>query len=79
MGDISRLLKPHILEAKSYNPTAILRMVYQTRSDYARLMGNESPFGVSPRVREAIVKSLDHAHEYPDGHAGAGSFAECRF
>lgn len=66
MGDISRLLKPYILDAKPYNPTAILRMVYQTRSDYARLMGNESPFGISPKVREAIIKSLDHAHEYPD-------------
>jgi hypothetical protein len=36
MGDISHLLKPQILEGTPYNPTALLRMLYEERSDYAR-------------------------------------------
>jgi len=66
MGDISRLFKPHILAASPYNPTAILRILYQARPEYARLMGNELPFGISPKARQAIIKAIDRAHWYPD-------------
>jgi histidinol-phosphate aminotransferase len=66
MGNISRLLKSHIQEAKAYNPTAILRMLYDQRPDYARLMGNELPYGISPQARQAIIDELDSAHLYPD-------------
>lgn len=66
MGDISHLLKPQILQGKAYSPTAILRMLYQERADYARLMGNELPFGISPQARQAIIEELDNAHWYPD-------------
>ncbi|MFX1562986.1 MAG: histidinol-phosphate transaminase [Promethearchaeota archaeon] len=66
MGDISHLLKPYILESEPYSPTAILRMLYEVRSDYTRLMGNEIPFGISPKVRQAIIDMLPKAHLYPD-------------
>ncbi|MFX0168494.1 MAG: histidinol-phosphate transaminase [Candidatus Hodarchaeota archaeon] len=66
MGDIAHLLKSQVLEATPYNPTALLRMLYETRSDYARLMGNELPFGISPKARLAIIDELDNAHLYPD-------------
>jgi len=66
MGDISHLLKSHIQEANAYNPTAILRMLYEARPDYARLMGNELPYGISPQARQAIIDELDSAHLYPD-------------
>lgn len=66
MGDISKLLKPQILEGKPYNPTALLRMLYAERTDFARLMGNELPYGISPQARQAIINELDNAHLYPD-------------
>ncbi len=66
MGDITHLLKSYILEGQPYNPTAILRMLYEVRPTYARLMGNESPFGISPQARQAILSELDSAHLYPD-------------
>lgn len=66
MGDISHILKSHIQEGKSYNPTAILRLLYKERPEYARLMGNEIPYGISPQARQAIIDELGNAHLYPD-------------
>jgi histidinol-phosphate aminotransferase len=66
MGNISHLLKSNIREGKPYNPTAILRLLYEERAEYARLMGNELPYGISPQARQAIIDELDNAHLYPD-------------
>ncbi len=55
MGDISHLLKATIREGSAYNPTAPLRMLYEVRQDYIRLMGNELPFGISPKARDAAI------------------------
>ena len=66
MGNISHLYKSYILDAKPYSPTAILRMLYDVRPEYARLMGNELPFGISPKVKQAINDALPKAHMYPD-------------
>ena len=66
MGDISHLLKASIMDGKPYNPTALLRTLYKERTDFARLMGNELPFGISPQARQAIINELDNAHLYPD-------------
>ena len=66
MGDISHLLKPQVKSGVVYSPTAILRELYQIRDDYARLMGNELPFGISPKARQAAIDALDTAHLYPD-------------
>ncbi|MFW9934113.1 MAG: histidinol-phosphate transaminase [Candidatus Thorarchaeota archaeon] len=66
MGDISHLLKPHITTGMAYSPTALLRKLYEIRSDYARLMGNELPFGISPKARQAAIEELERAHLYPD-------------
>jgi histidinol-phosphate aminotransferase len=66
MGDISHLLKPHVKNGIAYSPTALLRKLYEIRSDYARLMGNEIPFGISPKARQAAIEELERAHLYPD-------------
>ena len=66
MGDITHLLKSSMVEGSPYNPTAFLRMLYEVRTDYARLMGNESPYGISPMARQAIIDELPNAHLYPD-------------
>ncbi len=66
MGDISHLLKSHIKNGVAYSPTALLRPLYAIRNDYARLMGNELPFGISPKARHAAIDALDTAHLYPD-------------
>ena len=66
MGDISHLLKPQIKNGVPYSPTAILRDLYTQRDDYIRLMGNELPFGISPKARQAAIEALDTAHLYPD-------------
>jgi histidinol-phosphate aminotransferase len=66
MGDITPLLKSHIKNGVAYSPTALLRDLYSIRTDYARLMGNELPFGISPKARQAAIDALDEAHLYPD-------------
>jgi len=66
MGDISHLLKSHVKNGVAYSPTALLRKLYELRTDYARLMGNELPFGISPKARQAAIDELERAHLYPD-------------
>src|SRR5947208_1864518 len=34
-----------------------------------KLGSNENPLGVSPRVRDAVIRILDRAHHYPDGES----------
>ena len=36
-------------------------------TEVAKLGSNENPLGPSPRVREALIRSLDRLHHYPDG------------
>jgi hypothetical protein len=59
MGDIAHLLKPQVKSGVVYSPTAILRELYTLRDDYARLMGNELPFGISPQARQAAINVTD--------------------
>jgi len=66
MPDISRLFKPYIKEVDPYNPTAILRVLYKDRSDFARMMGNESPYPPSPKVKEAMNATFSQLGWYPD-------------
>ncbi len=68
MGDISKLLKTHIQKAKPYSPTAALRLLKPRAkgSGFIRLQGNELPFGISPKVQQAIIDALPEAHLYPD-------------
>ena len=66
MGDISRFFKPYVKEVDPYNPTGILRSLYKSRNYFARMMGNESPFPPSPRVKEAINSAFSQLGWYPD-------------
>jgi histidinol-phosphate/aromatic aminotransferase/cobyric acid decarboxylase-like protein len=54
MGNVSKFFKNYIKEVEPYNPTGILRSLYKDRKYFARMMGNESPFPPSPRVKEAM-------------------------
>ena len=40
-------------------------------TEVAKLGSNENPLGLSPRVREALIRSLDRIHHYPDGECTA--------
>jgi len=40
-------------------------------AEVAKLGSNENPLGLSPRVREALIRSLDRIHHYPDGECTA--------
>jgi histidinol-phosphate aminotransferase len=66
MGDVSRFFKPYVREVDPYNPTGILRSLYKSRGYFARMMGNESPFPPSPRVKEAINSIFSQLGWYPD-------------
>jgi histidinol-phosphate aminotransferase len=66
MPDVSRFFKPYIKEVEAYNPTGILRVLYKERSDFSRMMGNESPFPPSSKVREAIDEAFSQFGWYPD-------------
>ncbi|WXG43676.1 MAG: histidinol-phosphate transaminase [Promethearchaeati archaeon SRVP18_Atabeyarchaeia-1] len=66
MGDVSRFFKAHVKEVEPYNPTGILRVLYKDRSHFARMMGNESPFPPSPRVKEAMNSVFSQLGWYPD-------------
>lgn len=66
MPDVSRFFKPYVKEVEAYNPTGILRVLYKERSDFARMMGNESPFPPSPKAREAMNEAFSQFGWYPD-------------
>jgi histidinol-phosphate aminotransferase len=66
MGNVSKLFKNYIKEVEPYNPTGILRSLYRDRSYFARMMGNESPFPPSPRVKEAMDSVFSKLGWYPD-------------
>nr|MDO8099069.1 histidinol-phosphate transaminase [Candidatus Njordarchaeota archaeon] len=66
MPDVSRLFKPYIKEVEAYNPTSILRVLYKDRSEFARMMGNESPYPPSPKVKEAMNAAFNQLGWYPD-------------
>ncbi len=36
-------------------------------TEVSKLGSNENPLGLSPRVREALIRALDRIHHYPDG------------
>jgi histidinol-phosphate aminotransferase len=36
-------------------------------AEVSKLGSNENPLGLSPRVREAVIRALDRVHHYPDG------------
>jgi histidinol-phosphate aminotransferase len=66
MPDVSRFFKSYVREVEAYNPTGILRVLYKDRRDFARMMGNESPFPPSPKVREAMNETFSQLGWYPD-------------
>jgi histidinol-phosphate aminotransferase len=66
MPDVSRLFKSYIKEVEPYNPTSILRVLYKDRSDFARMMGNESPYPPSTKVKEAMNAVFNQLGWYPD-------------
>ncbi|MGQ9721250.1 MAG: histidinol-phosphate transaminase [Candidatus Jordarchaeum sp.] len=66
MGYIKKFFKPYIDEAQVYSPGGVLRLLYQQRQDWIRMMSNESPFEPSPRVLEAVEEAIHKAGWYYD-------------
>jgi histidinol-phosphate aminotransferase len=66
LGGIKKFFKPNIDKAEVYSPGGILRLLYQQRQDWLRMMSNESPFEPSPRVVEAVEEAVHKANWYYD-------------
>lgn len=66
LTDVKKFLKPYIDEAQVYSPGGILRVLYQQRQDWVRMMSNESPFEPSPRVLEAVEEAIHKSGWYYD-------------
>jgi len=66
LGDIKKFFKNYIDAADVYSPGGILRVLYQQRQDWIRMMSNESPFEPSPRVVEAVEEAVHKAGWYYD-------------
>jgi len=63
---VKKFFKPNIETASVYSPGGILRLLYQQRQDWVRMMSNESPFEPSPRVIEAVEEAVHRAGWYYD-------------
>ncbi|MEM3526107.1 MAG: histidinol-phosphate transaminase [Candidatus Jordarchaeaceae archaeon] len=66
MGVVKKFFKPNIEEAPVYSPGGILRLLYQQRQDWIRMMSNESPFEPSPQVLKAVEEAFRRANWYYD-------------
>ena len=68
MVDIDRLVRPHLLDVKTYrsmDPPEVLAQRAGIPTDrIVKLNGNENPFGPSPRAVEAVARVP--LHVYPD-------------
>ncbi|RLE63507.1 MAG: histidinol-phosphate transaminase [Thermoprotei archaeon] len=64
MPSITDYFKPHILKAKKYRPTVF--MLAEREPGFIRMMANESNYGPSPKVIEAIKEHLNELNRYPD-------------
>ena len=67
----SNFFKPYVRETKRYMEDEIqkygpkiLNMVWQSE-DFIRLMGNENPYGPSPKVIDALKKAAKRISKYP--------------
>lgn len=67
----SNFFKPYVRETKRYMEdevqkygSGILNMVWQS-GDFIRLMGNENPYGPSPKVIDALKEAIKRINRYP--------------
>jgi histidinol-phosphate aminotransferase len=69
MNRVRDLAQPHIAELDPYPPGKPIEELERELgvSDSIKLASNESAFGPSPRVVEAIRKAAAEVHRYPDG------------
>jgi histidinol-phosphate aminotransferase len=70
---LEKLVKPHILEIKPYQPGKPVEELERELgiSGAIKIASNENPHGPSPRALDAMHKALDEMHRYPDGAAFA--------
>lgn len=71
-GSIVRLAQPPVRALRPYDPghdLVALRRGFAPRT-LVELGSNENPYGPSPRVRQALLDSLDDLHRYPDPRGG---------
>lgn len=71
-NDIARLAQTPVRALRAYDPgydLVALRRDFAPRA-LVELGANENPYGPSPRVRRALLDSLDGVHRYPDPRGG---------
>lgn len=69
--NIEKLVKDGIKKISPYVPG---KPIEELQREYGlekiiKLASNENPFGPSPKAKEAMVKSAENIHRYPDGSA----------
>ncbi len=68
MTSISKLIRPHLANIKTYEPVAPPELLAKRagipEDQVIKLNGNENPFGGSPKVSEALAEVA--VHVYPD-------------
>ena len=68
MADIEKLIKPHLLNIKTYDPVDPPELLAQRagipQDQIIKLNGNENPYGGSPKAVEAVANTP--LHIYPD-------------
>ncbi|WXG39940.1 MAG: histidinol-phosphate transaminase [Candidatus Freyarchaeum deiterrae] len=72
MKDITKFVKPHVLDVKSdyeiltqFLSSKIISDI-MTSEETIRMVANENPYGPSPKVLEAVKDSLHLVNRYPD-------------
>lgn len=69
--DFEALAQPGIRGLRAYDPGHDLVTLRAAQPDLLELGSNESPYGIAPGVREAILAALPQLHRYPDPRGGA--------
>jgi histidinol-phosphate aminotransferase len=67
--DIRSLVRPHLLQMPGYEPVEPIDVMAKrlglSPDQISKLVGNENPYGPSPRVAERLA-AYSHYHIYPD-------------
>lgn len=58
---------PFVADGPVYTPG---RMSFGDKNKVFKLCSNESPLGVSPKVKEAIIRTIEEQHLYPEADGG---------
>jgi histidinol-phosphate aminotransferase len=66
---VKKLIRDNVSKIQQYEPgkpVEVLQMGFSLKQEFLQMASNENPLGPSPLAVEAIRKSLQEAHLYPD-------------